>query len=854
MDDTRLEWMKHIIYKALNLIDDNIFLEFLDQNDNENELELAKFLNDSSKTDDQLVIFYKTYHEEEIEELVIFYKTYHEEEIEEVVQVPKRKGKNYKHTICIFPASNGATDENNADEHPTVINGPESQEEPSMNEIHTDTNDEEDNKMNGTAGDDTLPETDDVSSEYTTITTSVDIHSLTEEYVYFIRITKGYINAPGDLKQTFNFMPSHIQWGYMRGSFLQSLLNVLKYIYAPLLKQQQPMLHDSHQRQSKMIIDSEQTNKSMNKHEGEQSRLDKDKKSDGDDEVQATLETRDEFLINTRKFCRIVETTIHQLDTDIVLELPDLDVSGDNDDEIVKSSKFLTIEKTIISWNRQIRQTLDDVLAKTPNGTGPLILIDYWRDRNLILGTLIEQLKRTPVIRFYQLHQLRENDTYKALYSEINSLYIQSRDNVKYDLKQSIPLIKTAINLLNHWKSVYYEKRAEIETVGRDARWEFDKNKLFGATDYTCLICENLLDIFTTIEDFKNIFSSELKSVTCDPKKIDEASKRVKYIIENFHKIKNDPFNKENKTWWNEELQKFHETVEHLEHEANSLINDSFTLLRSSESVFDVWCKFRHIKTRPKIQNLLNSKFIDILKQYEKELLNVSRIFHEGSILPPFHEGQQHEMMIRILSKYTPPIAGLIQWERYLLSCAKKPILKFLKVEELMQNDEGKSIRNQYIIIGKQMRNYEEQLYRYWINHIEQTFDQYLSQTILKQQDLAKPSILPKLPSLHASCLSVTSSRSEQNSSESSKLATEFAKYELLVNFHPDILVGITEAKHLEALGFKIPELVTNAALKVRKVVVLIKVSPYHILLSTTVNLIYQLLNQFERLEVLFIC
>nr|CAH8856482.1 unnamed protein product [Trichobilharzia regenti] len=868
MDDTRLEWMKHIIYKALNLIDDNIFLEFLDQNDNENELELAKFLNDSSKTDDQLVIFYKTYHEEEIEE---------------VVQVPKRK------------ASNGATDENNADEHPTVINGPESQEEPSMNEIHTDTNDEEANKMNGTAGDDTLPETDDISSEYTTIinrktiwrtrlnmkTTSVDIHSLTEEYVYFIRITKGYINAPGDLKQTFNFMPSHIQWGYMRGSFLQSLLDVLKYIYAPLLKEQQPMLHDSHQRQSKMI-NSEPTNKSMNKHEGEQSRLDKDKKSDGDDEVQATLETRDEFLINTRKFCRIVETTIHQLDTDIVLELPDLDVSGDNDDEIVKSSKFLTIEKTIISWNRQIRQTLDDVLAKTPNGTGPLILIDYWRDRNLILGTLIEQLKRTPVIDFINYINCEKMihtklctvkltvcisnleimskrhfktltfgnrfeliiDTIHPLIQTFHMIWVLSRyynhdekmvqlfertaqtivsrviraidlPNIfQYDLKQSIPLIKTAINLLNHWKSVYYEKRAEIETVGRDARWEFDKNKLFGATDYTCLICENLLDIFTTIEDFKNIFSSELKSVTCDPKKIDEASKRVKYIIENFHKIKNDPFNKENKTWWNEELQKFHETVEHLEHEANSLINDSFTLLRSSESVFDVWCKFRHIKTRPKIQNLLNSKFIDILKQYEKELLNVSRIFHEGSILPPFHEGQQHEMMIRILSKYTPPIAGLIQWERYLLSCAKKPILKFLKVEELMQNDEGKSIRNQYIIIGKQMRNYEEQLYRYWINHIEQTFDQYLSQTILKQQDLAKPSILPKLPSLHASCLSVTSSRSEQNSSESSKLATEFAKYELLVNFHPDILVGITEAKHLEALGFKIPELVTNAALK----------------------------------------
>ncbi|CAH8558888.1 unnamed protein product [Heterobilharzia americana] len=131
-----------------------------------------------------------------------------------------------------------------------------------------------------------------------------------------------------------------------------------------------------------------------------------------------------------------------------------------------------------------------------------------------------------------------------------------------------------------------------------------------------------------------------------------------------------------------------------------------------------------------------------------------------------------------------------------------------------MRNEEGKSVRNQYIVIGKQMKSYEEQLYKHWMAHIEQSFDQYLSQNLLKRQDVMKTLVISRLPSLHASRLSINSSKSEQNSSESSKIATEFAKYELLVNFHPDILVAITEAKHLEALGFKIPELVTNAVLK----------------------------------------
>ncbi|CAH8588474.1 Dynein heavy chain 10, axonemal [Schistosoma haematobium] len=871
MDDTRIEWMKHVIYKGLNLVDNDIFLEFLERNDNENELELAKFLNDSPKDEYQILIFYKKFYEEEVEE---------------ILEIPRKQ------------STNGLTDVDGEVQYEQTNNNLDNSEEMTTNrkeipdEITTNNNNTNNNEMNEKGDDSPIDETD-TSLKYTTIinrktiwrtrlsmkNTSVDVGALTEEYVYFIRITKGYINAPNDLKQTFKFMPSQMQWGYMRGSFLQNLQNLLRQIYSPLLKDQQLMLHENNQYQQELeISEKDQSELSENKIKEQQE----------NEEMKQIVETKDEFLINTRKFCRIVETTIHQLNSDIVLEVPNIDVAED-DLEIVKSSKFIIIEKTIISWNRQIRQTLDILLEKKPSDNSPLSLIDYWRDRNLILGTLIEQLKRSNVIRFYHLHQILENDTYNALFSETNSLYVQARDNVKFlsllerhfktltfgnkieslidiihpliqtfhmiwvlsryynrdenmvqlfertalaitnrvihavnfpnvfrsDLKQSISLMKTIINLLNHWKNVYYEKRSEIETVGRDARWEFDKVKLFGYTDYTCLICENLLEILITIKDFRNIFSSELKSVTCDTKKIDEASQRVNNIIEIFCQMKMDPFNKENKIWWYKELEKFHNLVEHLEYEANSLINDSFTLLRSSESVFDVWCKFRHIKTRSKIHNLLNEKFIDILKQYEKELFNISSIFHQNAILPPFHNEQQNEIMIRILTKFIPPISGLIQWERYLLNCIKKPILKFLKINELMKNDEGKSIRNQYIIIGKQMKNYEEQLYKYWLIQIEQSFDQYLNQTLLKQQDLIKSSMITRISSLPISRLSLnSSSKSEQNTNELSRIAMEFSKYELLVNFHPNILVTITEAKHLEALGFKIPEIVINAVMK----------------------------------------
>lgn len=45
------------------------------------------------------------------------------------------------------------------------------------------------------------------------------------------------------------------------------------------------------------------------------------------------------------------------------------------------------------------------------------------------------------------------------------------------------------------WKNSYFEVRARIEASGRDARWEFDRKRLFERTDYMAKICEDIYDI-----------------------------------------------------------------------------------------------------------------------------------------------------------------------------------------------------------------------------------------------------------------------------------------------------------------------------------------------------------------------
>ena len=45
------------------------------------------------------------------------------------------------------------------------------------------------------------------------------------------------------------------------------------------------------------------------------------------------------------------------------------------------------------------------------------------------------------------------------------------------------------------WKKSYFEVRAKIEASGRDARWEFDRKRLFERTDYMAKICEDIHEI-----------------------------------------------------------------------------------------------------------------------------------------------------------------------------------------------------------------------------------------------------------------------------------------------------------------------------------------------------------------------
>lgn len=92
---------------------------------------------------------------------------------------------------------------------------------------------------------------------------------------------------------------------------------------------------------------------------------------------------------------------------------------------------------------------------------------------------------------------------------------VQMNINIKTIYSHSPQVVKRitseAKNCLMTWKASYLEVRAKIEENERDARWEFDKIKLFGKTDYMASICQDIHDVAQVLEEFYNIFGPELK-------------------------------------------------------------------------------------------------------------------------------------------------------------------------------------------------------------------------------------------------------------------------------------------------------------------------------------------------------
>jgi len=148
-------------------------------------------------------------------------------------------------------------------------------------------------------------------------------------------------------------------------------------------------------------------------------------------ESRAKAMLRDEFLISMQKFASSITRTIQQIEGEVRLEVPELEL-GDNIDDIVANTELMdSIRETCLEWTRLVREALEAQVKKTPHGKGPLAEIDFWRERNAALSALVEQLKIPQVAKMLEAYSHLETD-FDDVKSELNKYYVEAKDNVRF--------------------------------------------------------------------------------------------------------------------------------------------------------------------------------------------------------------------------------------------------------------------------------------------------------------------------------------------------------------------------------------------------------------------------------------
>ncbi|ESN91800.1 hypothetical protein HELRODRAFT_96436 [Helobdella robusta] len=484
---------------------------------------------------------------------------------------------------------------------------------------------------------------------------------------------------------------------------------------------------------------------------------------------------------------------------------------------------------------------------KQPHDGGPLAEVEFWKDRAAILNKLVAQLISPRTLKLFNMHErlsrLRrvrqhhkiifgqmqieardtsrflctlerhfKNITYGATFescistiepmmNSIKMIWVVSRyyntdermvplmQRIAWQLCQrvskAIPLqlllkdspdviknkTSAAREMLLLWKQSYLDVREKIEVGGRDARWEFDRKKLFERTDYMATICNDLGNMAEVLLEFKNVLGPELETLTSDKKRIEDLLNKVNNLVVPAVEIQFDAYDPLNSKKWHHVLNKFENNSSTIEHEIRKFFDDLFKFLRGANGAFEMLVKLQSIKSKPSIKALLSRKFNDVLLQFGREIDEIERTFRE------------HQATPRAL-KNLPPVSGSISWTRSLFSKMKETMLKLMDNQNIMQTELGKNasddglIKSKYLTLSKEMTAHENSEFARWSSETSSALPVLLKMSLIK------------------------------------KTHHDVSMHHFTLNMSEKLMQIIRETKHLEVLGFTVPQLAHNIALQ----------------------------------------
>ncbi len=502
---------------------------------------------------------------------------------------------------------------------------------------------------------------------------------------------------------------------------------------------------------------------------------------------------------------------------------PDEAAKNKSDENAVKADFVVACERLVEIWVDQIEEVLQDLARKDEEDSGPDVEMEFWRRRNHNLQLISEQLKSK------ELRNILVNLNYtkgklvkkwKALDAKLTDALNEAKDNVKYlsvienfteplysgsqwqQVNDCIPnimnnikimvqisrsyntgdrvttllvkmcnqIIKAASRIISApgliWDQPYAELQSNLECgiktcelfrdqykmlvskvahQGKGKSPEINEGSVFARLDLLCRRLGKLQSLFTTIQQFSLLSRQNVDGMNG--------------IVQLFHKAKSSFRERKynlldlSKTTFDRDFIDFNAAVSELEGDIQFFIDQSFEGITSAEHALQMLHTFESIIQRDSLKSDLESKYAIIFHKYGQDLAQVQQIYESQKSSPPF-------------PRNIPPVAGNIMWSQLLLRRIEEPMVMFKDNPLIQNNIEARDIIKTYNRVARALIQFEHLWHEAW----------------LKAVDNAKTGLLATL------------------------LVESPFENKLYVNFDPEIMQLIREAKSLQRMNIEIPE------------------------------------------------
>ncbi len=268
---------------------------------------------------------------------------------------------------------------------------------------------------------------------------------------------------------------------------------------------------------------------------------------------------------------------------------------------------------------------------------------------------------------------------------------------------QAVEQLRLMINVCNTFKKLYFDYKAISEVECPENPWRSHNNALFISLDSFLERCHDILDLVQYLVQYSKLSKVEVGGTKGNI--LTSSIRQISFEFEMaFDKFKHAPYDIMDISvkQFDDDFSDLCATIKELEQRLGAAVSLAFDDCSTVHGRFQLLDSFEGLLERPLIQNTLEKKYISLIRDFEKDIVSVKKLFTTYCDMPP-------------VGHNLPPIAGVLTWCRGLVERIHMPMNKLQRHDQsILERNEAKEVAKLYANSMASLTEYESQKMEEW--------------------------------------------------------------------------------------------------------------------------------------------